>query len=79
MKMVRVKVNLYATLRSHVGGARSIEVDVERGRTVGEVLEQLGVPPAQSRIVFVNNRGSTLSHRLQGGEQVGVFPAIGGG
>ena len=77
--MARVKVNLYATLRSHVGGAASVQVDIEPGRTVREVLEQLGVPPGQSRIIFVNNRSSTLSHPLQGGEQIGVFPAIGGG
>lgn len=77
--MVRVKVNLYATLRSHVGGVPSVEVDIDAGRTVREVLEQLGVPPGESRIVFVNNRSSTPSHPLQGGERVGVFPAIGGG
>ena len=77
--MARVQVNLYATLRAYVGGAPSVEVDVEPGETVGEMLERLGVPPDQTRILFVNNRAATLSQPLEDGDRVGVFPAIGGG
>ena len=77
--MARVQVNLYATLRSFVGGAPSVEVDIEPGQTVEQMLEQLGVPPEKTRILFVNNRAATLSQPLQDGDRVGVFPAIGGG
>jgi len=77
--MARVQLNLYATLRSYVGGAPSVEVDVEPGETVGEMLERLGVPPDQTRILFVNNRAATLAQALEDGDRVGVFPAIGGG
>jgi molybdopterin converting factor small subunit len=74
-----VKVNLYATLRKYVGGAPSVEVEIEPGQTVAEVLARLGVPADQTRIIFINNRAAGLSHVLQGGERLGVFPAIGGG
>jgi molybdopterin converting factor small subunit len=77
--MSLVKFNLYASLRSYSAGKPSIEVDVEPGRTVGQVLADLGIPEAHTRIVFVNNRSSSLSQPLEGGERVGVFPAIGGG
>ena len=77
--MPQVKLNLYATLRKYAGGSPSVEVDVEPGQTVQAMLEQLGVPPDQTRIIFVNNRAAGLSQSLQGGERVGVFPAIGGG
>jgi len=77
--MAHVKVNLYATLRSYVGGSPSIEVDVESGETVEQMLRRLGVPPERTRILFVNNRAATLSHPLADGDQVGVFPALGGG
>ena len=77
--MARVVVKLYATLRSYAGGAPSIEVDVEPGQTVADVLRQLGVPAEQTRIIFVNNRAGSLSQPLEGGERIGVFPAIGGG
>ena len=79
MTMVRIRINLYATLRAYVAGVPSIDVEVEPGQTIEEVLRQLGVPPDQTRILFVNNRAATLDRRLEGGEQVGVFPAIGGG
>jgi len=78
-KMPQVRVNLYATLRTYVGGAPSVEVEVEPGETVGGLLERLGVPADQTRILFVNNRAATLSHPLEEGDRVGVFPAIGGG
>lgn len=77
--MPQVSVHLYATLRTHVGGAPSVNVDVEAGQTVEEVLERLGVPTSQTRMVFVDDRPGDLSHQLQGGERVGVFPAVGGG
>ena len=75
----RVRVNLYAVLRQYIGGAPSIEVEIEPGQTIQQVLSQLGVPPEQTRIIFLNNRAAGLSHPLQGGEQLAVFPAIGGG
>ncbi len=77
--MVQVKVNLYASLRQYVGGAPSVDVPIEPGQTVEEMLRGLGVPPDHTRIIFVNNRAAGLSDVLQGGEQLGVFPAIGGG
>jgi molybdopterin converting factor small subunit len=74
-----VKVNLYASFRACTGGAPSVEVPIDPGQTVGEVLRRLGVPPGQVRILFVNNRAATLSQPLEDGDRVGVFPAIGGG
>ena len=77
--MPQITLNLYATLRACVGGSASVEVDIEPGQTVQEVLQRLRVPTDQTRIIFVNHRAASLSRSLQGGEQVGVFPAIGGG
>ncbi len=77
--MAEVQVNLYATLRQYIGGAASKKVEIEPGQTVEQVLQRLRIPVEQTRILFVNNRSSTLAQRLEGGEQLGVFPAIGGG
>ena len=77
--MPQVQVNLYAMLRRYVDGATSVDVEIEPGQTIEQVLSQLGVPPGQTRIIFVNSRAAALTDRLQGGEQIGVFPAIGGG
>jgi len=77
--MPRVKLNLYAGLRAHIGGKPSVDLEIEPGQTVGELLDRLGVPRGQTRILFVNSRAAALSDKLTGGEQIGVFPAIGGG
>ncbi len=77
--MAQVKINLYAILRQYVDGAASIDVEIEPGRTIEQVLDQLGVPSEKTRIIFVDNRAAGLNDPLQGGEEVGVFPAIGGG
>ena len=77
--MSQVEVRLYAGLRAHVKGATSISVDVEPGETIARVLEKLSVPLNQTRIIFVNHRAANLDQELVGGEELGVFPAIGGG
>ncbi len=77
--MDRVTVNLYASLRRHIGGMASVEVDVGSGQTVGEVLDELGVPADQTRIIFINGRAAERSSPLSGGDRLGAFPAIGGG
>ncbi len=77
--MAQVEVKLFATLRKYVSGATSIDVEIEPGQTVESVLEGLGVPAGQVRIIFIDNRPAGLSDALDGGQQVGIFPAIGGG
>ncbi len=77
--MPQVHVSLYATLRRYIGGAASVAVEIEPGQTIAQVLEGLGVPAEGTRIIFVSHRAAELSRRLQGGEQIGVFPALGGG
>ena len=56
-----------------------MEVAIEPGQTVADVLDRLKVPLEQTRIIFINNRLAECSRPLSGGEHVGVFPAIGGG
>lgn len=75
----RVKLNVYAGLRACVGGQASVEVEIQPGETVGQLLDRLTIPRNQTRILFVNHRHATWDQPLADGDQVGVFPAIGGG
>ena len=77
--MPQVTANFYAMLRQHAGGAPSVDVTIEPGQTVEQLLQQLEIPVEQTRIIFCNNRHVDPSHRLLGGETVGIFPAVGGG
>ena len=77
--MAHVEVKLYATLRKYADGAASVDVEIEPGQTIQQVLQRLGVPPEHTRIIFIDSRAAGLSDTLGGGEQIGIFPAIGGG
>jgi molybdopterin converting factor small subunit len=77
--MARIKLSLYASFRAAIGGKPSVELEIEPDESIGEVLQRLGVPREQTRIVLVNGRHAALADPLQGGEHVAVFPAIGGG
>ncbi len=77
--MPQVKVNLFATLRRFADGKPAVDVEIVAGETVGQVLARLGVPAAQTRVVFVDNQAVGMDRALAGGEELGVFPAIGGG
>ena len=77
--MPQIKVQLYADLRRYIDGATGIELEIESGRTIGQVLDQLGVPREQARSLFVNHRVAKLEQSLLGGERLDVFSAIGGG
>ena len=77
--MPAVRVNLYAGFRHRVGGQSSLDVSIEAGQTIEQLLEQLGVPLEKTRIIFCNNRLVDRTQKLEGGETIGVFPAVGGG
>ena len=77
--MPQIRLKLYTSLRKHIDGAPSVDVQIEVGTTVEQVLEQTGVPAEQARIIFLNGRSAQLGDLLSGEEQVEVFPAIGGG
>jgi sulfur carrier protein ThiS len=77
--MAQITVNTYADLRQFTGGAASVGVEIESGRTVEQVLQQMAIPQERTKIIFVNGRAAELASRLQGGERVDLFSAIGGG
>jgi sulfur-carrier protein len=46
---------------------------------VNRLLEQLGVPVSDVKLIFINSLKGSLDSRLYGGERVGIFPPVGGG
>jgi len=76
--MPQIKISVFASLRRFVDGRASVDLEITPGETVGQVLERLGVPQEQTRVVFVDNQATGLDRKLAGGEELAVFPAIGG-
>ncbi len=88
---MRVCVRLYAGLRQKVSeailasapaaraGTSPLEVWLPAGSTVGDLMAHLGLPEGSARIKFVNGVSRGADHTLAPDDEVGVFPAIGGG
>jgi len=79
---VKVYVKLYALLRQHHPGPnRSIplEISLEDGAVVSDLIPELGLDPRFVRNAFVNNQACPLDAPLQEGDQVALFPPVVGG
>ena len=52
---------------------------IEPGARVADVLEKIGAPIEEAKLIFINNKRGELSTVLNDGDRVGGFPPVGGG
>ena len=55
---------------------RRFALDVEPGRTIGEILTRLGVPAARVEIVLAGGESVDLSHAAADGEYISFYPVF---
>jgi molybdopterin synthase sulfur carrier subunit len=80
--MITVHVKLFATLRRHyphLGIGKPMAVELPDGTTVGQLVDHLRLPAKEVKIVFINGIVRKGEHALSGGDEVGIFPPVGGG
>ena len=66
----------------HPEGIRAgipFEVELPEGSTLANLVDDLALPREQVKVTFVNGRIRDLDHPLQPGDEVGIFPPVGGG
>ena len=79
---MRVHVKLFATLRHFAPSAAiglPFEVDLADGATVADLIHHLNLPAEEVKIVYVNARARPEDWLLASGDEIGIFPPIGGG
>ena len=79
---MKIHVRLYATLTRYAGGSimhEPMEVEVPDGSTLSELYEHLGIPHGEVKTAFVNSTMEQPEYRLRDGDEVGIFPPVGGG
>jgi molybdopterin synthase sulfur carrier subunit len=79
---MHVTVKLFASLARFSSSAQSgapFELDLPESATVHDLVDQLGIPSEETKISFVNGLIRDLDWVLQQGDEVGIFPPIGGG
>jgi sulfur-carrier protein len=79
---MRVSVRAYASLRRHLPGislGEAVPVELPAESSVERALSIVGIPAGEVKLCFVNGRHADLTRQLEDGDEVGVFPPIGGG
>ncbi|HHS98316.1 MAG TPA: MoaD/ThiS family protein [Chloroflexi bacterium] len=79
---ITVHVKLFATLRRYfpeLGIGETMEVRLPKGATVGDLVHHLRIPADHVKVVFVNGIVRDEAHPLADGDEVGIFPPVGGG
>ena len=80
--MITVHVKLFSVLRQNYPGWRlgeAMPVELPAQASVRQLIEHLALPADLVKVVFVNNRIREDHTILQEGDQVGIFPPVGGG
>lgn len=81
MKMI-VKVKVFATLRKYLPGVelgKSTDIQMKSGTSIAQLYEALGIPLEEIKLAYVNGVYCETDTILKDGDEVGIFPPIGGG
>lgn len=79
---MHVSVRVFATLKRYLPEERAnhaFDLEVPDGATLDDVVRMIGLPAAEVKVTFVNGRAEALSHVLHEGDEIGIFPPLGGG
>jgi molybdopterin synthase sulfur carrier subunit len=73
-----IDIKLFATLDKFMPASAN-RYPIEPGTSLSVLLDQLGIPKDQAKIIFINGKKAGPDTVLNGGERVGIFPPVGGG
>ncbi len=88
---MRIQLKLFATLTKRLSpmfhdqypqglmAGSPINMELPDNISVADLLRRLGIDKEISLIIFVNGRAQDREYKLVTGDQVGIFPPIGGG
>lgn len=80
---MQITVKLFANLAgySHAEGlpGTPFEIEIESNATIKDVVSKLNLPEDLIKVTFVNGIVQSLEFKLSRGDELGIFPPIGGG
>lgn len=71
-------LNRYAPLRGELPGT-PFDLNLSGGATLADLVKRLGLPAGEVKVAFVNGRIQPMDTILKDGDEVGIFPPVGGG
>ena len=76
--IITITIDLHSTL-SQYRRSESGVMDVERGASIADLLTQLASPPELGLTIFIDGQRVSPKTSLHGGEEIKIFPLMGGG
>lgn len=79
---MKVNVKLFATLQRYkpdVFAGEVFVVELPEKSTLADLVAHLKIRANEVKTMFVNGRARAEMYRLQDGDEVGIFPPVGGG
>jgi molybdopterin synthase sulfur carrier subunit len=78
---MKIEFRLYASLSAYMPekSRGALEIDVNEGTRIRELLDRFKVPADSVKIIFLNGVHARGGEVLHEGDRVGVFPPIAGG
>lgn len=83
---MKVAFKLFASLTDYLPADRMgnrLELDVDEGTTVADLIRRYNVPEKSAHLVLVNGvfipPSERIRHRLQAGDELAIWPPIAGG
>lgn len=73
-----IRLKLFATLANRLPD-NAEHYPIPAGGTVQDLIDSLALSAEEARLIFINGRRVAPDARLQPGDQVGIFPPVGGG
>ena len=79
---MQVNVKLFASLQRYkpdVFAGEAFPVALPDGSALADLVAHLEIRANEVKVMFVNGRARAELYRLQDGDEVGIFPPVGGG
>ena len=73
-----IQIKLFASLQKYTP-PESDRYPIKPGMSIKGLLEQLGIPEDDAKLIFSDSVKVDLTSTLNGGERIGIFPPVGGG
>ncbi|HSV55545.1 MAG TPA: MoaD/ThiS family protein [Magnetospirillaceae bacterium] len=78
MESPRIRLRLFASLLRREPAIPE-DYPLSEPKSIRALLLEIGVPEREAAIIFLNGRRSALGDMLADGDEVRIFPLIGGG
>jgi len=74
---MQITIKLFATFR--VGRFDVVTRDYPAGTRIADIVTELHIPEKEIGMVMLNNRHAELNQELNDGDNLALFPLVGGG